>query len=146
MSSPEKVENSAKLRKTTAALLVISAVGLLLWDIDVATNDVKDDTISELLRDISHRFWILPFMLMGVMGHLFWNRSGRKKTFKPGLLIGASVLVGSRDLLNWAVELPTWPYANLVLGVLGFLAGALWWPQLVPEDKQPEQPPNSEGE
>ena len=72
-------EKTKSNRRTTAVLLSVFAGILLVWDIAVAHNEGKGDTISELLRDLSHRFWILPFMLMGVMGHLFWNKPGTIK-------------------------------------------------------------------
>jgi cytochrome bd-type quinol oxidase subunit 2 len=122
-----KRAKAAKLRKTTAILLAVFTVVLLVWDIDVAHNDVKNDTISELLRDISHNFWTLPFVLMGIMGHLFWNRQGKV-----------------RKLRFVVVTLPTWHYANLIVGTLGFLGGALWWPQLGPSDPSTDSPDPSQ--
>jgi hypothetical protein len=143
MPSPENVTaaqlvKASKLRKITAVLLVVFSTILLVWDIGVAYNDVRDDTISELLRDVSHNWWSLPFILMGVMGHLFWNRPGTERHMKLGLLAGTTAAVVLRDLINLAYPLPTFPFANLCMALLGFVLGALWWPQLIPEDKQEE--------
>lgn len=123
-------EEGRSNRTITIVLLVVAATVLLFWDVYVATNDVKDDTISEFLRDLSYDFWILPYLLMGVMGHLFWNRDeGSSRTFRPQVLVGSSVLVGLRDVVNAFVALPTHPYAPLVTGLIGFTVGAMFWPQ-----------------
>jgi hypothetical protein len=113
---------------------------LLVWDVYVANNDLHNDTISELVRDLSHRFYSLPFILMIVMGHLFWNQplskrlpvEKRLKTFWTKVVAPAGVVV-ARDLLNLVVALPTFDYANLLMGLIGFFVGALCWPQAMPE-------------
>ncbi len=127
-----------KLRRLTAVLLVVFSLILLVWDINVAYNDVKDDTISELLRDLSYDRWVLPFALMGVMGHLIWNRPGEDKPFHFKKLLAVTALVLLRDLINLTYPLPTFQFANLILGLLGFVGGAVWWPQLIPAEKQEE--------
>jgi len=132
--TPEQRTKAEKLRKTTAALLGVFSTILLVWDVKVANNDVKEDTISELLRDVSHDFWVLPFALMGVMGHLFWNRPGTKREIKFNYLVGAVVVVLARDMLGLVVQLPTFTSAPVVVGVLGFMLGAAWWPQLLPNE------------
>jgi len=144
MSAPENVTatqrtKAAKLRKITAVMLVMFTVILLVWDIDVAHNDVKDDTISELLRDLSHDWLTLPFVLMGIMGHLFWNRPGEDRNLQFTKLTSVTALVVLRDLINLAHSLPTFQFANLVAALAGFICGALWWPQLVPTKEEEER-------
>jgi len=136
----EQKAKAAKLRKITAIALVVAAGLLLVWDIYVANNDVKGDTISELVRDLSHDYWSLPFILMGIMGHLFWNRQAETKVIHRKPLFITTGLVIARDLLNLVVPLPTFAYANLLMAALGFIGGVLWWPQLVPKDKQGSPP------
>jgi hypothetical protein len=133
-TTPAQVEKAAKLRKITAILLAVFTVILLVWDIDVANNDVRDDTVSELLRDISYNWWTLPFVLMGIMGHLFWNRPGPNRGLQFWKLAIATALVAVRDLVNLAHPLSSSIYANLIVGVVGFFCGALWWPQLAPAE------------
>ena len=128
----EEKDEARQLRQTTTILLILCSLILLAWDVKVATNEVKDDTISELLRDVSWDVWLLPFMLMGVMGHLFWNRPGVHKETKHALLIGSCLVIGLRDIVWHVASLPPLPYANLACGAVGFVLGARWWPQLRP--------------
>ena len=137
--TPEQIAKATKLRKITATMLVVFSLILLGWDIDVANNDVRDDTISELLRDLSHRYWLLPFTLMGVMGHLFWNKPGTERAMQFNKLLCACAVVGARDLVNLVFPLPTLPAANAGVAVLGFILGARWWPQLMPGVKQTDR-------
>lgn len=58
-------------KKTTIGILIGVAAILIGWDIYVAVNDEKGDTISEILLWASQRP-ILPFALGVLMGHLFW--------------------------------------------------------------------------
>lgn len=124
------------LRSVTAGLLAVSASVLLVWDVYVGTNELSDDTISELLRDLSHDFYSLPFILMICMGHFFWNRPPtnmpskevRVRMFWFGV-VGSSIAVILRDVVNAFVTLPVIDHANLVVGVVGFFVGAVLWPQ-----------------
>ena len=133
-----------RLRKITAIMLGSAALVLLIWDIWVANNEVANDTISEILRDLSHRFYSLPFILMIVMGHLFWNqpieaRASKEVRIKTFWIYaaGPSAVVILRDVVNLFVQLPTFAYANLVLAAAGFLVGAKFWPQAMPSDAPP---------
>ena len=137
-------EAEQRVRRITAILLGGSALGLLVWDVYVANNDLHNDTISELVRDLSHRFYSLPFILMVVMGHLFWNQpqekrlpdAERMRVFWTKVVGPAGTLIGL-DLLNLAVALPHPPYANLMLAVVGFFVGAFFWPQAMPKEPSP---------
>lgn len=126
------VKRARGFRRLTVVFLSTSVLGLLIWDIYVANNDVKNDTISEVVRDVSHEFWVIPFALMAVMGHLFWNtatsaeRRARLRFKTLMALVGA---VGLRDLVNLQVDLPTFFATPLVVGIVGFLLGAWLWPQ-----------------
>ena len=119
-------------------LLVVFIVVLGVWDIAVYTNDVRDDTISELIRDLSHDWWILPFTFMGVAGHFFWNHPDNEETQAKKILAAVAV-VAVRDIVNLIHPLPTFQFANLVLGLLGFVGGAAWWPQLMPSKQEEEE-------
>jgi len=139
----EELDKAAKLRKVTAILLAAFTLILVMWDVKVAYNDVKGDTISELLRDVSHAWYILPYLMGVVMGHLFWNRAADNMNEpKKHLLIffgvigGSSALVLLRDAVNFFVNLPGLNHANLVLVVVGFFMGAAFWPQTFPTKKE----------
>lgn len=133
------MNESKFVRSVTATFLVGCTAFLVVWDALVANNEVKNDTISEIVRDVSWDVWLLPFVVMGVCGHLFWNRAGSTKPFRPRLLVGACAIVGARDVLWWAAGWPPIPNANLVVGLVGLILGALWWPQLRPEGQRGEQ-------
>ena len=122
-------EKAKRLRKITAIFLIVALTIGIGWDVFVAVNDVSGDTISELTRDLSHDYWILPFALMGVMGHFFLNVKIERPRNVRAMVI-ACVLVGGRDLVNYLHPLPTLFYANFVVGAVGFVAGAWWWPQI----------------
>lgn len=140
MSEPSS-EKARKLRRLTSWFLGVCALFLGVWDVFVATNDVKGDTISELLRDISGQFVLLPFMLMGVMGHLFLNKAeDSSRKFRPQLLIFSCIFVGSRDLVWLVMGYPPIENLNLLAGAVGFALGGLWWPQVSPTAQQGPPP------
>lgn len=117
----------------------------MVWDVKVAFNDVPGDTISELIRDLGHAWYSLPYIMGVVMGHLFWNRApAEMREPKEHLRVfflyvgGSSALMLTRDVVNHFVGLPAFTYANLILVVIGFAVGATWWPQALPEEGETE--------
>ena len=59
-------------KKVTAGVMVASAVVLIAWDVVVATNKKKGDTISEMLL-ASAKDTPLIGVAWGILtGHLFW--------------------------------------------------------------------------
>lgn len=137
-------EQERRTRRVTAILLASASLVLLAWDIYVANNDLHNDTISEIVRDLSHRFYSLPFIVMICMGHFFWNQPREKRLPDQERLrvfwtrvAPLSALVIVRDLVNLWVHLPSAPYANLAMAVAGFTVGAMYWPQALPEDPSP---------
>jgi hypothetical protein len=140
------VDTKAKdLRRVTAVALGSSALILLVWDVIVAYNDVQGDTISELVRDLSHAWYVLPYVFGIVTGHFFWNRPASEMLPKAqhlnvffAVVVGSSALVLLRDLVNIAHPMPAFAYANLTLVTVGFFVGAKFWPQAIPEKKEPQ--------
>lgn len=59
----------------TILILVATAVILIAWDIVVATNSVKGDTISEILLNFARHHPVVPFLFGVLMGHLFWSQN-----------------------------------------------------------------------
>jgi uncharacterized membrane protein len=138
-------KKAADLRRLTAVLLGGAAVLLGIYDIVVAYNDVKGDTISELVRDISHSWYILPYAFGVITGHFFWNKAADEMLPKKqhllvffGVVCGSCALVLVRDLVNVFWTMRAFEYANLTLVVVGFFVGAKFWPQHMP--KKEEQP------
>ncbi len=52
-------------------LAVVALVGA--WDVYVAFfNREKDDTVSEVVRELARRHPLVPFLFGLLMGHFFW--------------------------------------------------------------------------
>jgi hypothetical protein len=56
----------------TKRIILIGLVSWGLWDIYVASNSMKGDTISEIVLAWAWKRPIVPFITGVVMGHLFW--------------------------------------------------------------------------
>jgi hypothetical protein len=56
----------------TIVFLIAATTFICLWDVFVATNPVKGDTVSEIVLAFSFKHWFLPLVLGVVCGHLFW--------------------------------------------------------------------------
>jgi len=111
------------LRQRTALYLSVPAALLLAWDIFVAANDVKDDTISELLRDLGTAVYTLPFLFGIVMGHLFENSDTRPNRFK--MLFPVAIAVVLLDITGYM----HYPGGNFIFFTFGVGFGAYLWPQ-----------------
>ena len=63
-------------RTITLVLMFVAAAGLIAWDVVVATNRTRDDTISEVTLGFAMRHPIATFAIglsLGIIfGHLFW--------------------------------------------------------------------------
>lgn len=59
-------------RLWTIGILLFVTFGLIAWDIYVATNREKRDTISVVMLDTARKHPAIPFLLGVIMGHLFW--------------------------------------------------------------------------
>lgn len=127
-------------RKVTIIFLVAIFLIGLIWDVKVAYNHQSDDTISEVLRDLSHAFYSFPFAFMAVMGHFFWNipesemlsTQKHRSRFWNFVALPFAVIL-ARDIVNLKFALPEWDYANLFFAAIGFFVGAKFWPQAIPE-------------
>jgi hypothetical protein len=61
-----------KKRKVMITIVVLIA-GLIGWDIYLATDDKKENTISNLIQDASHEHPMIPFALGVLIGHWLWD-------------------------------------------------------------------------
>jgi hypothetical protein len=59
-------------------ILFAVTIALIAWDVHVATNAVRGDTISELILFWAHQHPTLPFAFGILMGHLFWPQIERR--------------------------------------------------------------------
>lgn len=53
-------------------VLVAISIGLGIWDIFLAADRIKGNTISEVIRSASRRSLMIPFIAGIIIGHWFW--------------------------------------------------------------------------
>lgn len=62
---------------STLIVMGVCTAGLIGWDIYVAVNGIKGDTISEILQSWDQDYPMIRFAWGVLAGHLFWPQ--RKK-------------------------------------------------------------------
>jgi len=67
-----------KGKKVTLFVMAAATIGLVSWDIVVASNKERGDTISEILLHSSQRVPILAAAWGILTGHLFWPQAKGK--------------------------------------------------------------------
>ena len=115
-------------RLWTTIIICVCGAALLAWDIIVAANDMRGDTISEIARDTSYRLWLLPWSIGGIMGHLFWHKKSEEKWNVLAMITSSGVLIAVNLVAlhsEWTID---W-WVPLTVFVGGFVAGHFWWPQ-----------------
>lgn len=121
-------------QRTTEVIVAATAALLIAYDIFVAANKEKGDTISEVVRDRIN-YPVIPFALGAILGHwtaLGWRLldSGLTGLFIL-LAIGGIMGLWSRrvsdknrpfkEAHNWLGDRP------YVAAIAGYLLGALLW-------------------
>lgn len=109
----------------TVVIVLVSTVGLIVYDIIPAISRPLGDTISEVLRDWSYRYWVIPLAFGVLNGHWF-GPAVQPVQHGFWFLIGFGILslimgyfnIGHFDPSNW------W-----ILVFLGFIMGATFWAQ-----------------
>jgi len=110
--------------RITKWVMLVAAVVVLGWDVYVTVNDVKGDTISELLRTWAWKWPTIPFVCGVVLGHLFWNVDRLiNKWRKIYVLWGVCASILAVDIL-WVENV-----APVLPAVLGVVIGHWLWPQ-----------------
>jgi hypothetical protein len=61
-------------QRATKVILLVVAVGLVLWDVFVAAEPTPGDTISEVMLRWALRHPVIPFAIGVVCGHVFWGQ------------------------------------------------------------------------
>jgi hypothetical protein len=46
---------------------------IILWDVYLASDDVKENTISHVVQDVAHKAPMIPFSLGVLIGHWLWD-------------------------------------------------------------------------
>ena len=120
----------------TVMIMVVVTIGLIVWDIVVATNKIPNsiDTISGRMKAWGKTTILLPWLWAILYGH-FWG------PIKLGQLMPSKTGIALLVFLTWCVLLTgvamrqhniavtsSWLVFFLVLNV-GAIAGAFLWPQ-----------------
>lgn len=66
-------------RDVTGWILVATVGALALYDVAVAANKQRGDTISEVLLDTARDHPVVPFALGVTIGHLFWPQATKER-------------------------------------------------------------------
>jgi hypothetical protein len=108
----------------TRWFMLFSFVLIAGYDVFVATNAAKGDTISELTLSWAWRFSTLPLAWGVVVGHLCWPaREVRHKWPKIWALWAIGIVCGVIDIIDPFDVMPAIPMA------LGVVIGRVLWPQ-----------------
>jgi len=59
--------------KVTTTLIISTISAWILWDLYVASNRVRGDTESEVIRTFANQHPAFSYAAGIVMGHFFWN-------------------------------------------------------------------------
>lgn len=120
----------------TIGLMAVVTVGLIVWDIIVAVNNIPNslDTISGRMKAYGKQALILPWAWAVLFGH-FWGpiKSGQlmsMRTSMPILIFSTwIVLILSIYLRQIDVSITSsWILFFLILNIGAFF-GAILWPQ-----------------
>jgi len=110
-----------ELKTVTACLIILATIGLIGWDVYVAWNDLKGDTISEITMGWAMHKPFIPFITGIIIGHLLVPgtiKSWKEKLIKQ--LIMWPIVVG---VFIWDLMTPPIPFLMAHPWVM-FLAGA----------------------
>lgn len=118
----------------TIVLMLLAIVGLIVWDIFVATNKIPNsvDTISGRMRIWGKKTLLFPWLWAVLFGH-FWGPKVRLMShlngiltlvFLTGLVLVAGILMRGEG----ETTITSWPLFFAILN-LGAVAGAFLWPQ-----------------
>lgn len=117
----------SKARWTHLSKWVLCVVLTLVigWDVVLATNGVRGDTISEITRDYAYRWHLIPMALGVLLGHLLWNIRGpvTHRALRMAGLVGLGV-----GVFLWDLAAIT-DIAPMLLVPVAVPLGRLLWPQ-----------------
>jgi hypothetical protein len=118
-------------RITTAVIIVIATVGLIVFDIVKAVDDAPRDTLSAVILTWGFKVSFVPFFF-GVLGGHFFIPSKLKTALWKYIVLGSIFLtcglVGT--LVNNLVGFQWWTHPMMMVSI-GFSSGALLWPQKI---------------
>ena len=122
------MDSMVDTKRLTKIVLAATTAAVIAYDIWVAVEPTKNDTISHILNALSNGLPIIPFAWGTLTAHLF-SRTDWKRQLLPAHLryvllavIGTAVLLGSIYNIFPAVGAVPWLAA-------GLLTGWIFWPQ-----------------
>lgn len=111
-------------KRVTVGLLIAVIAALIGWDIYVASNGVRGDTISEITLAFSRKVITLPLALGVVVGHLLWpTTKPRPGWMSASILVAVGVIGIVVDVVGHSQVMPALPFA------IGALIGHFGWGQ-----------------
>ena len=111
-------------KRVTVGLLIAVTAGLIGWDIYVAANEPRGDTISEIILATSRIYSSLPVALGVVVGHLLWPSPRPAKPWTTvSILSAVAAIVIMLDVVGHPSVMPAIPFA------IGALIGHFGWGQ-----------------
>lgn len=114
----------------TISVMLLGIIAWIGWDIYVATNSIRGDTISEITLGVSYSWSIIPFMGGVLVGHLWWPSTVRfHKTTRLIILLSTCLGVFIVDRIFVKEFIPAVPL------FFGIFAGHYFWPQVKKETK-----------
>ncbi len=120
--------NSSKWVIFTEKFILTIVVLIIVVDLFLNLNDVKEDTISEVLQNWAYsRFFVITWAWGVVAGHLFVARANPLFSSPSPILVllGLTLAILVTGLLyKNIVTVPT----QVILLILGTIAGHLLWP------------------
>ena len=120
--------NSSKWVIFTEKFILTIVVLIIVVDLVLNLNDVKEDTISEVLQNWAYsRFFVITWAWGVVAGHLFVARANPLFSSPSPILVllGLTLAILVTGLLyKNIVTVPT----QVILLILGTIAGHLLWP------------------
>jgi hypothetical protein len=118
-----------KTKIVTSILLIVSLSFWLVWDVVVATNAIKGDTISEITLATSYVATFIPSAWGIICGHLFWPaKEIEHKWLKIKILWGWGVLI---LVINVFQLIPGNMTTVPIFFLVNFIVGHFLWPQKV---------------
>jgi hypothetical protein len=111
---------------TSIVLIAVVTIGLSIYDVLPATNEVDADTLSAIMHLWSRQWWIIPFIWSVLAGHWFGGHPVEIASAWP-ILLWLTWALFVVNLGTRHVEFPWWFY--LAVHVLGWFVGHFLWSQ-----------------
>lgn len=113
--------------KKTKWFLLISGIIWLVYDIIMAANGKKGDTISEVTLFYSFKNSFIPFAVGYLAGHLFWPR--KKEELNIFISIGLGIVLGIITFfINRLSGISFYPIIWMTVGIP--LGHFIWWQEI----------------